>query len=83
MITDKQLVKLRKYAEQRSMGLERNIRVSLASNLQRSVEIRYGEDLHIALGNRPASCLTMKRVKHHIDKCAERHAEDKHPNEAF
>lgn len=83
MITDKQLVKLRKYAALLSRDLDKNITVSLASNLQRSVEIRYGEDLHIALGNRPASCLTMKRVKYHINKCAERHQELKHPNEAF
>ena len=56
MVTKEQLSKLQKYAD----GLDPKIRLSFSN----------GGEHWVSLANKASSFLSMKRVKLHIDKCA-------------
>ena len=64
MITPKQLTTLQQYAD------EKNKDITLKFDGDRVVVYHLGEK-YIGLSNRVSSCLTMKSVKYHIDKCAD------------
>ena len=64
MVTKEQLSRLQKYAD----GLDPKIRLSFSNG--GSVDIRYGGEHWVSLANKASSFLSMKRVKLHIDKCA-------------